>query len=184
MGTPWVELPRDTIRHTCGVTHMVSLTIPIATFHPTTHYRVWLLCHYLLLPLHFLSGERARVRLFSTFNLDDPSKSPLKGETLTVSTSPVRRGAWGEVFIHKQRTTIHEQRKTPPAKLNMTKEVVFTPIRFFYQPSTNNCQPLPFSDSKKTIPKSICGQKSKYIFCKKHNIRHIKTMALILFVLV
>jgi len=122
--------------------------------------------------------------LFSTFNLDDPSKSPLKGETLTVITSPVRRGAWGEVIIHKQRTTIHEQRKTPPAKLNMTKEVVFTPIRFFYQPSTNNCQPLPFSDSKKTIPKSICGQKSKYIFCKKHNIRHIKTMALILFVLV
>ncbi|MEJ5315852.1 MAG: hypothetical protein WHS63_02480 [Tenuifilum sp.] len=34
MGAPWVELPRDTIRHACGVTHVVSLTIPTATFHP------------------------------------------------------------------------------------------------------------------------------------------------------
>ncbi|MBC7124676.1 MAG: hypothetical protein H5T24_03525, partial [Bacteroidales bacterium] len=34
MGTPRVELPRDTIRHTCGVTHVVSLTWPTATFHP------------------------------------------------------------------------------------------------------------------------------------------------------
>jgi len=34
MGAPWVELPRDTIRHACGVTHMVSLTNPTATFHP------------------------------------------------------------------------------------------------------------------------------------------------------
>ncbi|HON70016.1 MAG: hypothetical protein WBJ36_12235 [Tenuifilum sp.] len=34
MGTPWVELPRDTIRHSFGVTHMVSLTRPTATFHP------------------------------------------------------------------------------------------------------------------------------------------------------
>ncbi|MBP7170836.1 MAG: hypothetical protein KBA42_11140 [Bacteroidales bacterium] len=34
MGAPWVELPRDTIRHACGVTHVVSLTRPIATFHP------------------------------------------------------------------------------------------------------------------------------------------------------
>jgi hypothetical protein len=34
MGTPWVELPRDTIRHACGVTHVVSLTKPTATFHP------------------------------------------------------------------------------------------------------------------------------------------------------
>ncbi|HOK61380.1 MAG: hypothetical protein WBJ36_01025 [Tenuifilum sp.] len=34
MGTPWVELPRDTIRHACGVTHVVSLTRPTATFHP------------------------------------------------------------------------------------------------------------------------------------------------------
>ncbi|MEJ5316127.1 MAG: hypothetical protein WHS63_03890 [Tenuifilum sp.] len=34
MGTPRVELPRDTIRHACGVTHVVSLTKPTATFHP------------------------------------------------------------------------------------------------------------------------------------------------------
>ncbi|HQE55141.1 hypothetical protein [Tenuifilum sp.] len=34
MGTPWVELPRDTIRHAWGVTHVVSLTKPTATFHP------------------------------------------------------------------------------------------------------------------------------------------------------
>ncbi len=34
MGAPWVELPRDTIRHACGVTHVVSLTKPTATFHP------------------------------------------------------------------------------------------------------------------------------------------------------
>ncbi|MEY1639612.1 hypothetical protein [Tenuifilum osseticum] len=34
MGVPWVELQRDTIRHACGVTHVVSLTKPTATFHP------------------------------------------------------------------------------------------------------------------------------------------------------
>ncbi|HQE55068.1 hypothetical protein [Tenuifilum sp.] len=34
MGTPRAELPRDTIRHACGVTHVVSLTKPTATFHP------------------------------------------------------------------------------------------------------------------------------------------------------
>ncbi|MEY1638082.1 hypothetical protein [Tenuifilum osseticum] len=34
MGTPRVELPRDTIRHACGVTHLVSLTRPTTTFHP------------------------------------------------------------------------------------------------------------------------------------------------------
>ncbi|MGB4329784.1 MAG: hypothetical protein WBJ36_12980 [Tenuifilum sp.] len=34
MGAPWVELPRDTIRHACGVTHVVSLTKSTATFHP------------------------------------------------------------------------------------------------------------------------------------------------------
>ncbi|MEJ5316682.1 MAG: hypothetical protein WHS63_06720 [Tenuifilum sp.] len=34
MGTPWVELPRDTIRHACSVAHMVSLSKPTATFHP------------------------------------------------------------------------------------------------------------------------------------------------------
>ncbi|MEY1639126.1 hypothetical protein [Tenuifilum osseticum] len=34
MGTPRVELPRDTIRHASGVTHLVSLTIPTVTFHP------------------------------------------------------------------------------------------------------------------------------------------------------
>ncbi|MBC7124850.1 MAG: hypothetical protein H5T24_04410 [Bacteroidales bacterium] len=34
MGTPWVELPRDTIRHAFGVTHVVSLTKPTATFLP------------------------------------------------------------------------------------------------------------------------------------------------------
>ncbi|MEW5845685.1 MAG: hypothetical protein AB1777_05385 [Bacteroidota bacterium] len=34
MGTPCVKLPRDTIRHACGVAHVVSLTRPTATFHP------------------------------------------------------------------------------------------------------------------------------------------------------
>ncbi|MGB4328166.1 MAG: hypothetical protein WBJ36_04720 [Tenuifilum sp.] len=34
MGTPGVELPRDTICHACGVTHVVSLTRPTSTFHP------------------------------------------------------------------------------------------------------------------------------------------------------
>ncbi|MEY1639495.1 hypothetical protein [Tenuifilum osseticum] len=34
MGSPWVELPRDTIRHACGVTHVVSLPKPTTTFHP------------------------------------------------------------------------------------------------------------------------------------------------------
>ncbi|MEY1638508.1 hypothetical protein [Tenuifilum osseticum] len=34
MGTPWVKLQRDSIRHACAVTHVVSLTIPTATFHP------------------------------------------------------------------------------------------------------------------------------------------------------
>ncbi|MEW5845063.1 MAG: hypothetical protein AB1777_02235 [Bacteroidota bacterium] len=34
MGTPGAELPRDTIRPACGVTHVVSHTNPTATFHP------------------------------------------------------------------------------------------------------------------------------------------------------
>ncbi|MEY1639037.1 hypothetical protein [Tenuifilum osseticum] len=34
MGAPRVELLRDTIHHACGVTHVVSLTKPTATFHP------------------------------------------------------------------------------------------------------------------------------------------------------
>ncbi|MGB4329038.1 MAG: hypothetical protein WBJ36_09165 [Tenuifilum sp.] len=34
MGTPWVKLPRDTIRHACSVALLVSLTRPTATFHP------------------------------------------------------------------------------------------------------------------------------------------------------
>jgi|GEM_PF-399226 len=34
MGAPWVELPRDTIRHAYGVTHVVSLIKPTTTFHP------------------------------------------------------------------------------------------------------------------------------------------------------
>ncbi|MEY1638014.1 hypothetical protein [Tenuifilum osseticum] len=34
MGAPRVELPRDTIRHAFGVTHVVSLTKPTVTFHP------------------------------------------------------------------------------------------------------------------------------------------------------
>ncbi|WP_369490551.1 hypothetical protein [Tenuifilum osseticum] len=29
-----MELPRDTIRHSIGVSHMVSLTRPTATLHP------------------------------------------------------------------------------------------------------------------------------------------------------
>ncbi|MEY1638312.1 hypothetical protein [Tenuifilum osseticum] len=38
MGTPRVELSRDTIRHACGVTHVVSLTRPTATFYPRPIY--------------------------------------------------------------------------------------------------------------------------------------------------
>ncbi|MBC7125531.1 MAG: hypothetical protein H5T24_07865 [Bacteroidales bacterium] len=38
MGTPRVELPRDTIRYAYGVTHVVSLTKPTATFHPRPIY--------------------------------------------------------------------------------------------------------------------------------------------------
>ena len=34
MGAPWVELLRDTIRHACGVTHVVSLNKPTSMFHP------------------------------------------------------------------------------------------------------------------------------------------------------
>ncbi|MBC7124187.1 MAG: hypothetical protein H5T24_01030 [Bacteroidales bacterium] len=34
MVTSWVKLPRDTIRHACGVAHVVSLTKPTATFPP------------------------------------------------------------------------------------------------------------------------------------------------------
>jgi len=34
MGAPGVELPRDTIRHAFGVTHVVSLTKPTTTFQP------------------------------------------------------------------------------------------------------------------------------------------------------
>ncbi|HOK61042.1 MAG: hypothetical protein WBJ36_02245 [Tenuifilum sp.] len=34
MGTPRVELPRDTICHALSVAHVVSLTKPTATFHP------------------------------------------------------------------------------------------------------------------------------------------------------
>ncbi len=34
MGAPWVELPRDTIRHASGMAHVVSLTKSTAMFHP------------------------------------------------------------------------------------------------------------------------------------------------------
>ncbi|MBC7124205.1 MAG: hypothetical protein H5T24_01120 [Bacteroidales bacterium] len=34
MGAPWVELPRDTIRHAYGVTHVVSLTKTHRHVHP------------------------------------------------------------------------------------------------------------------------------------------------------
>ncbi|MBC7124427.1 MAG: hypothetical protein H5T24_02265 [Bacteroidales bacterium] len=40
MGTPRVELPRDTIRHACGVTHVVSLTKTHRHVPPPTHCRV------------------------------------------------------------------------------------------------------------------------------------------------
>ncbi|MBC7125933.1 MAG: hypothetical protein H5T24_09910 [Bacteroidales bacterium] len=84
MGAPWVELPRDTIRHAYGVTHVVSLTKTHHHVPPPTHCRVWLLCLYLLLQLHSHLKGNGWVRLFSTFNLDDPSKSPLRGETLVL----------------------------------------------------------------------------------------------------
>ncbi|HON70782.1 MAG TPA: hypothetical protein PL153_06930 [Tenuifilum sp.] len=79
MGTPRVELPRDTIRHACGVTHVVSLTKPTATFHPrpiaeSGFYATT--CFFRYIPPQGIGlGEKP----FSTFNLDAPSKSPLKG---------------------------------------------------------------------------------------------------------
>ncbi|MBC7125375.1 MAG: hypothetical protein H5T24_07060 [Bacteroidales bacterium] len=68
MGTPWVELPRDTIRHACSETHMVSLTKTHRHIPPPTHFRVRLLCLCLLLPLHSLSGIRAGVMSYPTNN--------------------------------------------------------------------------------------------------------------------
>ncbi|MBC7125606.1 MAG: hypothetical protein H5T24_08250 [Bacteroidales bacterium] len=84
MGAPRVELLRDTIRHACGVTQMVSLTKTHRHVSPTTHCRVRLLGHCLLFPLHSLLGKRAGVRSYPIFNLDAPSKSPLRGETLAL----------------------------------------------------------------------------------------------------
>ncbi|MGB4328250.1 MAG: hypothetical protein WBJ36_05165 [Tenuifilum sp.] len=68
MGTPRVQLPRDTIRHACGVTHVVSLTKTHRHVPPPTHCRVGLLCLCLLLPLHSLSGKRVGVRSYPTNN--------------------------------------------------------------------------------------------------------------------
>ncbi|MBC7124087.1 MAG: hypothetical protein H5T24_00525 [Bacteroidales bacterium] len=53
MGTPRVELPRDTIRHDCGVVHVVSLTRPTATFHPRPFARSGfyaIACFFLSIP--------------------------------------------------------------------------------------------------------------------------------------
>ncbi len=87
MGAPWVELPRDTIRHACGVTHVVSLTKPTATFHPrpiagSGFYAIACFFRSIL-----SQGKRLGVIPFPTFNLDDPSKSPLRGETLALQKS-------------------------------------------------------------------------------------------------
>ncbi|MEY1638206.1 hypothetical protein [Tenuifilum osseticum] len=84
MGTPRVELPRDTIRHACGVTHVVSLSRPIATFHPrpiagSGFYASS--CFFRSIPSQ---GIGLGVRLFPTFNIEDPSISPLRGETLAL----------------------------------------------------------------------------------------------------
>ncbi|MEJ5316233.1 MAG: hypothetical protein WHS63_04430 [Tenuifilum sp.] len=76
MGAPRVELPRDTIRHACGVTHVVSLTKTHRHVPPPTHCRVRLSCHCLLLPLHSPSGKRAGERSYTIFNLDDPLNLP------------------------------------------------------------------------------------------------------------
>ncbi|HOK61079.1 MAG: hypothetical protein WBJ36_02595 [Tenuifilum sp.] len=83
MGTPWVELPRDTIRHAYGVTHVVSLTKPTATSTPAP------LPGQAFMPLNassasFLFREKVGVRSYLTNNLDDPSKSPLRGKTLAM----------------------------------------------------------------------------------------------------
>ncbi|MEJ5315495.1 MAG: hypothetical protein WHS63_00660 [Tenuifilum sp.] len=83
MGTPRVELPRDTIRHVCSVAHMVSLTRPTATFHPrpisgSGFYAS--ACIFRSIP----SKGKGWGRSFSIFNLDAPSKSPLRGETLAL----------------------------------------------------------------------------------------------------
>ena len=83
MGVPRVELPRDTIRHACGVTHVVSLTKPTSTFHPRPIVGSGFYanaCFFRSIPSQV---KGLGVRSFSSFNLDDPSKSPLRGETLT-----------------------------------------------------------------------------------------------------
>ena len=96
------------LRHgSCGIAYKVHRHVP-----PPTHCRVRLLCHCLHLPLHSLSGKRAGLRSFSIFNLDDPSQSSLRGETLALQlglliASPLscqERGG-GEVVFHEQRTT-------------------------------------------------------------------------------
>ncbi|MGB4327413.1 MAG: hypothetical protein WBJ36_00885 [Tenuifilum sp.] len=109
MGTPRVELLRDTIRHACGVTHVVSLTKPTSTFHP----RPSAMSGFYAIACFFRSilsqGKRLGVIPFPTFNLDDPSKSPLRGETLALQKSSLiasplsyqERGG-SEVCLHHQ----------------------------------------------------------------------------------
>ncbi|MEY1639704.1 hypothetical protein [Tenuifilum osseticum] len=63
---------------------MVSLTKPTATFHPRpiagSGFYASACFFRSIPPLWKMVG----VRFFSTFNLDDPSKSPLRGETLVL----------------------------------------------------------------------------------------------------
>ena len=57
MGAPRVELPRDTIRHTVGVAHVVSLTKPTATFHPRPIAGLGFYATVYTLRSHLLKGE-------------------------------------------------------------------------------------------------------------------------------
>ena len=130
-------------RDSYGIAYKVHRNVP-----PPTHSRVWLLCHRLLLPLHSLSGIRARVRLFSTFNLDDPSNSPLIGEMLTALPSPVRRGVGVRSF-----STNNEQRFQ-----HRRGKIFVTPWQpYMYSDARNTFskeQGLGFASQRKKIAKS------------------------------
>jgi len=72
MGAPWVEVLCDTIRHTCGVTHVVSLTKPTAMFHPRPIVGSGLYASACFFR-SILSGIRSGMKPFLTNILDDPS---------------------------------------------------------------------------------------------------------------
>jgi len=68
MGTPWVELPRDTIRHACSVAHMVSLTKPTAMFHPRPIVGSGFYASICFFHSKLSQGKRLGVRSFPTNN--------------------------------------------------------------------------------------------------------------------